>query len=811
METPNRLTMPLRWASCGRWLLTGVFSLLVPNWLLAEEVQVRTFDTTGKLVEEIIVTSRRRQEAQQDVPLSVTAFGAEQIEQLKPQTLRDFDGLAPNVYLGMNTAGPGASALYIRGIGYADIEKTQSPQVGVIVDGIQIGSSTGQLIDVFDVESIEVNRGPQGVLFGKNTIGGNIVVNRVRPQFNEFGAKVAGEIGNYDSRILKGRVNIPLVDDTLALKVSAIMRERDGFYDNITLEDSAGDIDFSSQTLALRWAPTDKFDAILTYDRIKDRGQIPPQDPRFNGDDPFENLADKKEPMWYDVDQVGLRAEWLLPNGYAVNAITGWHSGDDLVNQDFDGGAIDGGATPFAQLHTLRDQEFEVFTQEIRLSGDFTDNVDFLVGFYYFSSDLEFQQNTNNVLQLPPAALSPALVGLPCAVIGSIISAPLRANPGLGDALCQFPNARSIQRAGEDVKSIALFGAINWRPTDNLELSFGARYINEDKDAYNSYFDYTDGTFDTTPVTQEFDFAGRPERTGNAYAVSDSWDDVILLASATWAITEQNRAYVSYSEGFRSGGFSIRSARDPAEAAFQPEDAFQIEVGLKNEFFDRRLRLNAAYFYLERDGSQFSSIIPLPPGSIPGTTTIINNGGTSEYSGVELESQWLLNDDFILVVNGGILDVKNKAYTIDCFILDACVTGVPGVTDPVGTLRTLGGNDDSRQPDWNLAVTLAFDRQVGPGRFFANVGWKKVGDFLLVNTGGGADQRLFEGGYFGLDARVAYEWPLDNGGTLGIAAFGKNLTDEQWREQALFLGGFRTGFQGWGAPQTYAVEFSYTM
>ena len=218
------------------------------------------------------------------------------------------------------------------------------------------------------------------------------------------------------------------------------------------------------------------------------------------------------------------------------------------------------------------------------------------------------------MLQLPFFALG-LPPGVPCAIAG------LRANPTLGDFMCQVPNARSIQRAGEDVKSIALFGAINWRPTDNLELSFGARYISEDKDAYNSYFDYTDGTFDTTPVTQEFNFAGRPERAGVAYDVSDSWDDVILLASATWAITEQNRAYVSYSEGFRSGGFSIRSARDPSEAAFQPEDAFQLEAGLKNEFFGRRLRLNAAYFYLERDGSQFSSIIPLPPGSIPGTTT----------------------------------------------------------------------------------------------------------------------------------------------------------------------------------------------
>ena len=138
------------------------------------------------VIEEIVVTSRRRSESVQDVPLSVTAFGEERIDQVKPKTLRDFDGLAPNVFIGMNTAGPGASATYIRGIGYAGIEKTQSPQVGIIVDGVQLGSNTGGLIDAFDIESIEINRGPQGVLYGKNTTGGNIVVNRVKPQFNEF-------------------------------------------------------------------------------------------------------------------------------------------------------------------------------------------------------------------------------------------------------------------------------------------------------------------------------------------------------------------------------------------------------------------------------------------------------------------------------------------------------------------------------------------------------------------------------------------------------------------------------------------------
>ena len=132
----------------GRVGLTGALALLAFGFTLAVQAPsgVAAEQDASGLIEEIVVTSRRRQESQQDVPLSVTAFGAEQIEQIKPQTLRDFDGFIPNMYIGMNTAGPGASALYIRGVGYADIEKTQSPQVGVIVDGIQMGSSTGQLI-----------------------------------------------------------------------------------------------------------------------------------------------------------------------------------------------------------------------------------------------------------------------------------------------------------------------------------------------------------------------------------------------------------------------------------------------------------------------------------------------------------------------------------------------------------------------------------------------------------------------------------------------------------------------------------------
>ncbi len=604
-------------------LLASIVSTapLTPPAFAAEE-------DSANMIEEIVVTSRRMNESVQDVPLSVTAFGEERISQLKPNTLRDFDGLAPNVYIGMNAAGPGNSTIYIRGVGYPGSEKTQSPQVAVIVDDVQMGSSTGALIDVFDVESIEINRGPQGVLFGRNTIGGNIVVNRVKPQFNELGFALSLGAGNYDSRNYKARVNIPLIDDTLALKIGAIKRTQDGFYDNLTLGGEQGDIDFQSQTVALRWSPNDSFDAILTYDRIDDNTEITPQDALFDGDNRFKTFADKDTPTSLEVDQIALRINWDINDNLTLTSITADNSGTDDTESDFDGAFINSANSPIVQLHPKRVQDFDYFSQELRLNGSITDTLDFMVGYTYFESDLDYVQFTNNVIQVP-FGLPP---GVPCNAVIPI----LRDNPALGNAFCQFPNQRSTQNAGEEVESSAYFASLTWRPTDDLEFLIGARLIDEEKDGQNSYLDHSTGTFDL-PGQGEHDFSAAPQVPGASYTVSDDWQETITTASASWSFIDNARVYASYSEGFRSGGFSIRSV-NASTAPYDPEDAEQIEIGLKSEWLNGALKFNVAYYELERDGGQFISIITLPASSIPGTNTIINNGGKSETSGWEIET-----------------------------------------------------------------------------------------------------------------------------------------------------------------------------
>ena len=356
-----------------------------------------------------------------------------------------------------------------------------------------------------------------------------------------------------------------------------------------------------------------------------------------------------------------------------------------------------------------------------------------------------------------------------------------------------------------------------------MELTVGARYIDESKQAYNGYTDFSFNAADdrasnpvyddtTVPGYNEHNFRGLASVPGASYETPEkSWSETIITVSGSYRVADQSLLYASYSEGFRSGGFSIRNASGPDRAGYNPETADQFEIGIKNDLLDNTLRLNLAYYVLNREGSQFSSIITLPPGSIPGTTTYINNGGESETKGWELEGQWYMTDNLSLMFNYGTIDVDNSAFTLACELVDGCVTAVVGTLDPIGTLRNLGGNSDSRQPEDSMSFRLAYDQEVGSGLFSANVGYKTVGDFLLVNTGGGADQRLFEGGYSQVDARVAYSFETANGNNASITVFGKNLTDEEFKEHALFLGGPTTGFQGWGAPRTYAVELMWEM
>jgi iron complex outermembrane receptor protein len=767
---------------------------------------------TGGTIEEIVVTSRRRAESQQDVPLAVTAFNPDDLERINPDTLRDIDGRMPNVFIGRQTAGPQMGAIYIRGLGYADVEKNIPPAVGVIVDGIYQGTNTGQLIDMFDVEQVEVNRGPQGVLFGKNTTGGTIVVKRVRPEFNEWGFSVAGELGNYNRQDLKGRVNIPLIDDRLALKVGGIVKERDGYYDNINTGESAGDIDFSSATFALRWAPTDTFDATLTYDYLKDRSDSVAMDARYNGDDPWINENDWDAQTEYDQDMFGLVMDWDINENLSLHSITGWVDSSDWVEQDFDSAtraSVDDSVsppiapTPLAQLHTLRDQTYKQFSQELRLSGSFSDNWHFNLGGFYWDAEITNQQTTNAIAQLQnPTPLTCLQFG---ALDGTgIVPGFLIANPTLGDAYCQTPSIPdptgelgdqrtlvfSVQDLAEEVKSWAVFGSVDWDVTDNLELSAGLRYIDEEKDFSNNY------TALAPPPPPGFPFDGK-----------DSWDDVIFRFTANWAITDNNRLYFSYADGYRSGGFGSRT-NEVDQITFDPEDVTTYEIGSKNDFMEGKLRLNATAFYTDMKDQQYGVVLQTPFAA-PGTNTVVNNADKTEILGFEVDMTALIGDYFTLVGQVGIQDAERKAYDEDCDrvpIGPLGTAGIPGVPPCEGNTISLPAQQLPRAPDWNWALTGIWDQQFGGTRLNASLTVRGQDDFVISSNLLTGETSVAQDGYTLVDGRIALGWQFNGGqDQLTVALYGRNLGDKAYKDYELPLGA-TGGFQGWGPPRHYALE-----
>ena len=781
-----------------------------------------------RVIEEMVVTSRRTEEKIQDVPVAVTAFNAEIIEQVAPRTLRDFDGLAPNVRIGMNTAGPSAGAIFIRGIGYADIEKTQSPAVSLIIDGVQQASSTGQLIDTFDVAQIEIDRGPQGVLQGKNTTGGAIVVNRIRPEFNKWDWNGALQYGTQNEQQVKARVNIPLINDTLALKIAGVHKTRDGFYKNLTLGGKVGDVSYNAASAALRWQPHERFSATLTYDYIKDDGDIPPQDPRYNGRNPFKNEANINEFQKYDVDGLTLNMDWDVGFG-TLTSITGWQQANDTVRQDFDGSTRFANAVPLVQLHTLREQEFEQLSEELKLSGELFSrtNLHYIVGAFYWKTDLKFMQGTNLILQLPNFAGPTS--GVPCAAFSGAGLGPSKNNPNptIGTALCQFGPSYADHRAGEEVQSRALFGSLTWNVTDAIELSAGVRRLGEEKDFHTQFGTrkppagptdlYGDPILPPTDIATVFP--------GFPVTANHGWGDTVSRISASWKFADAHNVYASYAQGFRSGGYSIRGT-DTRYLAFDPETVDSYEIGSKNDFLDGRLRLNVAVFHTVLQGAQFSSILTTT--ALPGTNTLILNAtGDYKVDGAEVEAVYALTDAISFRGTYGrqrtkgegdehscLLRVYNNAAGTGCntaqnpelfksdgaggFLKDP--NGNPIPKGPLPVVKSPGGSGFA-SPKYNWAFVAAYDKNFGNNRFRADFIVRATDDVFLSALNGKAH---FEPGYTLVDANISYQWNMADDRSLQLTLTGKNLTDKKYVEQELALGS--GGFRGWGPPRQIALE-----
>ena len=738
--------------------------------------------------DDIIVTVTRREEDLQDVPVAVTAITSEQIEQLAPTTLQDLSGAAPNLFIGMNTAGPGASAIFIRGLGYADIEKTQNPAAGVIIDNVFLGTSTAQLIDTSAIHPVDVTRGPAGIFFGKNTTAGVINVTRSLPTRElGFRGSVAGGTDNFSN--IRGILNLPLGENG-GIKIGGTRRESDGYLGNVFLRNSVGGTEYTGLNVAVEYDFTPDFGVTFIYDRVEQTGG---GNPVQYGNRQTANILSGGNPSLvfgpsYNPrtgSPIGLGVQQVQTGGgdrdelemdiYNLSFNVATPFGDivwtsayldsaDIVFQDFDGtcsglvGCPNGGnflltnpSNPAGSLLTIRDQTYTQLSHEARLSGS-VGAFDYLLGAYYFEGEVTLSQTTNGAV---------------------------------------------LQRAGEDSTSYSFFGNLDWNISDRLTVSAGARSINEEKD-FRNRFDVIGGPAIVAPFTD-----------------NDEWDDVITRFGVSYDLGETTNLYLTRSEGWRSGGFSIRGTLSERAASqtncgvvggcpgnnflsYDPESVTAWELGAKNSFIDGQVIFNVAYFKTEVEDFQQSAVV-VTPGYGTGTTTYINNYPEVEIEGYEIEAVvrptflWSGFEGLTLNMNLGLQDAQIINGRVD----GRRAAGFPsGAAGAPGSTANFTGQRVLRVPDYNITWGAVYERDFGPGQLTLGASYRYIDDHTLANFGAVGD---VEEGYSLVDANIDYEW-----NNYRLSVNGKNLNDTEYRNHSLPT----VFFQGWGAPATITVELS---
>jgi iron complex outermembrane receptor protein len=346
-------------------ILCGLSSIAMPAFAhsaqTAPPAATQASSDSDNVIGDVIVTAQKRSESIQKVPVAVTALSLAQLESPSISDIRDLAGRVPSLVVDSVAAGPSAAAVSIRGVSFEDIEKSFDPTVGIVVDGVFIGTNTGQLLDSFDLASLEVLRGPQGTLFGRNTIGGVINVTRTKPT-GQFGVKASINYSSFNTKTGRLVVNTPSIGGVLALKGFLYYDKTDGYYYNPTLHRTAGKYETLSGGVTAKITPASNVEALVTYEHIRERGEtvvtplsnsldlicilpfgIPAAECNRNSQ-PYRGVyttyQNIETPVLNDTDALTGQVTIGLGGGFDLVSVTGWRRNKEDVTQDFEGSSI---------------------------------------------------------------------------------------------------------------------------------------------------------------------------------------------------------------------------------------------------------------------------------------------------------------------------------------------------------------------------------------------------------------------------------------------------------------------------------------
>ena len=751
-KTHKRLAV----VACSAAIAASVQS--IPSWAQSELA-----------LEEVIVTATRRDESLQDVAVSVSAIDAE-LGQATVRRLDDLQTFSPNLYIRRSPGIGSGASITIRGIGTQDVDKTLDPAIGVMMDGVFLGTSSGVLMQNFDVQRIEVLRGPQGTLFGKNTTGG--LINIIRGDVTmEWGGDLIVTLDEHGREDIKGVVNVTIVDDKFGVKLFGAQVKSDGFVYNTTLEEDVGGDDVQNYGLAAKWQPSDNFDIKLHYEKTKDesdQGAYVNQNVFTDNtcvffgqcvttttDNEDQNSSNTRNFSDNEYDTTILTANYDFGN-MVLTYIGAKRDMDEQNMQSFDASPAD-----FLDMNyfNLWDQE----SHELRLTTNFDGPVNFVAGLYSWEVDYTQYWDVSHLHW----------------TYNAILGFPLFPD-------VTAPTSVKTQGQRQQTDSFAAFASADWALGDKWTLTFGGRYTEEEKD-----FSGDNGSIGYNPA------AGEPRPTGHATWEKDAeWSEFTPSAALRFNVTDNTMLWASYAEGFKSGGFFGRQANFMnIDVTFEPESVQNIEVGFKSTLLNGAMTLNAAYFANDYEDKQESVLVVRGPADV---ATVVENAATEEISGIEIDLSWQITQNWFLRANYGYLDAKYENF--------------------VGDLNGDGQDTDNsymrprNTPENSFGINTTYTVGLGPGNLQAVLAYRyrdaiEVDLVSQVPTkpGSPADSGGIGsiGSIYDLSAQVSYMFSDDR---YRITVYGKNLTDER-ELLTQTIGGIATrGY--WNDPRTIGVEFA---
>lgn len=684
---------------------------------------------------DIVVTAQRRDTSLQRTPISITAMDSIALKRLQINDAKQVVFNAPNLTGNSNVGQSSATSFFIRGVGTSENLATADTSVGMYVDDVYISRQSVNNFGLYDVERIEVLRGPQGTLYGRNTNGGAIKIISKKPDdIAEFTANTS--YGNYNRYEVKLGANVPLSENTF-IRANYLVQQGDGYIHNATLNKNVNNQDFMGGRVALRTLPADGVELTISADYSRDKqnggyssdiaGKVRPSTGNL-----LEVLSGTENASYGRTYGVSGNISWKLAPDISVQSITAWRRTTQNILLDLSDQPV--------SLYTLQqEQDARQFSQEFKLDAKLTDRLSFLTGLYYFNEN---------------------------------ITAHLRDSTRSTAVSVQNYFDKSFKVGTE---SWAAFGELEYKLTDKLQFSASGRFTHENK------------TLDITQISSlagsEFNFTtasllANATSTGQNFFNDRKFNKFTPRLGLNWTINSDVFAYASYTKGFRSGGWTGRATRASQYLNFNPETVVSYEVGTKLSLFDRKVRMNTSFFYMDYD-NLFNTLTV--SGQFVALTT------RARIYGLENELSWHAAPWLDFYVNGGLLHTEYKG------------TPLPSLADRL-----------QRAPSVQGKAGFAIDKPVGAGHVLVNGGVFYTSDYLITPAYLPYTAPLvpsnsnLTGNFALVDASVGYRW--GDQAQYQVNASCTNCLNKSYFDSATIIGAWAGNYSG--PPRFYKVSAS---